>query len=187
MSKNKYIDNKIFYDEMCSYIVEVNHAKENNIELPYITEYMGKCFLDISTGLSSRPNFMNYTFKDDMISDGIENCIQYCSNFNPEKSKNPFGYFTQIVYYAFVRRIERESKQAYVKHKLTETLLRSEYPFDTGGNTVESVDTLKGVEEYNLNYDDYLDNNIVVEKFEEKLRAKKNKSKKINNLEKFME
>lgn len=179
MSKNRYIDNKTFYAEMCLFIDKVTYSRKNELNLPTISEYIGKCFLDISYGLASRPNFINYTFKDDMISDGIENCIQYCTNFDPEKSKNPFAYFTQIVYYAFVRRIERESKQSYVKHKLTETMLRSEYPFDTGGNISEN--------EYSLNYDDYLDNNTVVEKFEEKLRLKREKSKKINNLEKFME
>jgi hypothetical protein len=179
MAKDHYVDNELFYSEMCSYIEKVNHSRDNDLEPPAISEYIGKCFLDISIGLSGRPNFLNYTFKDDMVSDGVENCIQYCSNFSPEKSKNPFAYFTQIVYYAFVRRIERESKQSYVKHKLTETLLRSRYPYSTGGTTEEH--------EFTLDYDDYLNNNTVVDKFEEKLRIKKEKTKKVNTLEKFME
>ena len=85
----------------------VNEAREKGEEDPSATEYMGKCFLDIANGLSFRPNFINYTYKEEMISDGIENCLQYCSNFNPDASKNPFSYFTQIIYYAFVRRIEK--------------------------------------------------------------------------------
>ena len=63
---------------------------------------------------------MNYTFREDMVSDGIENCLQYIHNFNPNKSNNPFAYFTQIIYYAFIRRIQREKKQTHVKHKLIE-------------------------------------------------------------------
>ena len=53
-----------------------------------------------------------------MISDGIENCLQYMDNFDPEKSKNPFAYFTQIIYYAFIRRIQKEKKQQQVKQKM---------------------------------------------------------------------
>ena len=53
-----------------------------------------------------------------MISDGVENCLQYLDNFNPTKSNNPFAYFTQIIYYAFVRRIQKEKKQVKVKQKM---------------------------------------------------------------------
>ena len=70
---------------------------------PRITNYLGECFLKIATHLSYKPNFVNYMFKDDMVCDGIENCIQYINNFNPEKSQNPFAYFTQIIHYAFLR------------------------------------------------------------------------------------
>ena len=77
-------------------------------------------FLKIANGLSHKPNFMNYTFREDMVSDGIENCLQYIHNFNPNKSNNPFAYFTQIIYYAFIRRIQREKKQTHVKNKLIE-------------------------------------------------------------------
>jgi len=63
---------------------------------------------------------VNYMFKDDMICDGIENCVRYIHNFNPEKSKNPFAYFTQIIYYAFLRRISQEKKQLEIKNKILE-------------------------------------------------------------------
>ena len=130
--KTHYIDNKKFYVEMLVYREMVDEARKkglrkgllyNEIRLPPATEFMGKCFMDIAMNLSNKPNFVNYTYKEEMIGDGIENCLQYCSNFNPEKSKNPFAYFTQIIYYAFVRRIEREKKQAYVKHKLSEQMI----------------------------------------------------------------
>lgn len=83
-------------------------------------EYLGSCFSKIATHLSYKPNFVNYMFREDMIHDGIENCIQYIRNFNPDKSKNPFAYFTQIIYYAFLRRIQKEKKQLEVKQKILE-------------------------------------------------------------------
>ena len=119
MKKTKnYIDNKLFYQEMVEYRKDITKAREEGLPDPPATEFMGKCFLDIANGLSYRPNFINYTYKEEMIADGIENCLQYCSNFDPEASKNPFSYFTQIIYYAFVRRIEKEKKQSYIKSKL---------------------------------------------------------------------
>ena len=125
--KAHYIDNKRFYAEMVEYCDSVQRAREEKNSDPFVpppaTEFMGKCFVDIAVNLSNRPNFMNYTYKEEMIGDGIENCLQYCSNFNPVKSKNPFAYFTQIIYFAFVRRIEREKKQAYVRHKLSEKMI----------------------------------------------------------------
>ena len=93
-------------------------AEESGDDRPPVSNYIGECFLKIATHLSFRPNFINYTYRDDMISDGIENCLQYMDNFDPEKSKNPFAYFTQIIYYAFIRRIQKEKKQQQVKQKM---------------------------------------------------------------------
>jgi len=87
---------------------------------PTIPNYLGECFLKIATHLSYKPNFVNYMFRDDMISDGIENCIQYIHNFDPNKSSNPFAYFTQIIHYAFLRRIQKEKKQLEIKTKIIE-------------------------------------------------------------------
>ena len=87
---------------------------------PPIPNYLGECFLKIATHLSYKPNFVNYMFRDDMISDGIENCVQYIHNFDPEKSKNPFAYFTQIIHYAFLRRIQKEKKQLEIKTMIIE-------------------------------------------------------------------
>ena len=97
-------------------------AKEFGVDPPPITNYIGECFLKIATHLSYRPNFINYTYREEMISDGIENCLQYVHNFNPEKSDNPFAYFTQIIYYAFLRRIQKEKKQVHVKNKMIENM-----------------------------------------------------------------
>jgi len=120
---NHYVDNKEFYQHMIVWKKEVLASREkagneDRTNDPPVTEYIGKCFLDIATHLSYRPNFINYPYREEMIGDGIENCLMYCSNFNPEKSKNPFSYFTQIIYYAFLRRIQKEKKQVYIKYKL---------------------------------------------------------------------
>ena len=113
-----YVDNKKFLEAMVIYKDKVSSAKENNRKKPDVTNYIGECFLKIANHLSYRPNFINYTYRDDMISDGIENCLQYMSNFDPNKSTNPFAYFTQIIYYAFIRPIQKEKKQQQVKQKL---------------------------------------------------------------------
>ncbi len=113
-----YVDNKKFLEAMVLYKDKVNSAKENNRKKPDVTNYIGECFLKIANHLSYRPNFINYTYRDDMISDGIENCLQYMNNFDPNKSTNPFAYFTQIIYYAFIRRIQKEKKQTLVKQKM---------------------------------------------------------------------
>ena len=116
--KPHYVDNKKFLHAMIEHRLKVQKAEDNKRKKPVVTNYIGECFLKIANHLSYRPNFINYTYRDDMISDGIENCLQYMSNFNPEKSNNPFAYFTQIIYYAFIRRIQKEKKQQDVKAKL---------------------------------------------------------------------
>ena len=116
-AKNKphYVDNKKFLQAMIEYRDKCKKAEEKNRKKPDVTNYIGECFLKIANHLSYRPNFINYTYRDDMISDGIENCLQYMNNFDPDKSDNPFAYFTQIIYYAFIRRIQKEKKQMQVK------------------------------------------------------------------------
>ena len=113
-----YVDNKKFLAEMTKFRARVIRAKDSGRKRPMVTNYIGECFLKIANHLSYRPNFINYTYRDDMISDGIENCLQYMNNFDPDKSDNPFAYFTQIIYYAFIRRIQKEKKQMQVKAKI---------------------------------------------------------------------
>ena len=123
MAKKKsehYVNNKQLLEALIVYRAKVATAKENDEPKPRITNYLGECFLKIATHLSYKPNFVNYMFRDDMISDGIENCVQYIHNFDPEKSRNPFAYFTQIVYYAFLRRIAKEKRQMDIKEKIIE-------------------------------------------------------------------
>ena len=113
-----YVNNKELLEAMTSYRERVIYAKEHDKPKPRVSNYVGDCFLKIATHLSYKPNFVNYPFREDMICDGIENCLQYIDNFDPEKSKNPFAYFTQIIYYAFLRRIQKEKKQLEIKQKI---------------------------------------------------------------------
>jgi hypothetical protein len=137
MSKKKsehYVNNKEFLEAITIYRFNVEKdffnrnsktpTREDRSKhwqgKPPIPNYLGECFLKIATHLSYKPNFVNYMFREDMISDGIENCVQYIHNFDPEKSKNPFAYFTQIIHYAFLRRIQKEKKQLEIKNKIIE-------------------------------------------------------------------
>lgn len=119
---NNYIDNEKFFEEISKWKREVDIADDSGDTRPPATEYIGKCFWDIAEHLSRKSNFMNYPFREDMVGDAVENCLMYAHNFDPSKSKNPFSYFTQITYYAFIRRIEKEKKQNYVKYKLIDHL-----------------------------------------------------------------
>lgn len=119
-TKENYVNNKEFLDALMVYRQQVAVAIESDKTKPRIPNYIGECFLKIATHLSYKPNFVNYMFREDMISDGIENCVQYIDRFNPEKSTNPFAYFTQIIYFAFLRRIQREKKQLEIKNKILE-------------------------------------------------------------------
>ena len=124
MAKRKrsehYVNNKEFLAALIRYREDREIAEIQGKPRPVIPRYIGECFLKIANHLSFKPNFVNYMFKEDMISDGIENCVQYIHNFNPEKSQNPFAYFTQIIHYAFLRRIQREKRQLEIKNKIIE-------------------------------------------------------------------
>lgn len=145
-----YVNNKDFLAAIVEYKAKVRRAQEEGEPKPRITNYLGECFLKIATHLSYKPNFVNYMFKDDMICDGIENCVQYINNFDPEKSSNPFAYFTQIIHYAFLRRIQKEKKQLEIKSKIIERSGYSEVFSDDGmmAGTESDYNTIKD----NINY-----------------------------------
>lgn len=119
-SKNHYVKNADLYAAMVEYRKSVTAASLAGEPKPRIPVYIGECIMKIATHLAYKPNFSNYTFRDEMISDGIENCLQYIDNFDPGKSQNPFAYFTQIIYFAFIRRIQKEKKYLYTKYAAIE-------------------------------------------------------------------
>ena len=144
MAKDKkknehYIDNAKFLEAMKEWKQSCEEAEEAGEERPQVTNYIGECFLKIANGLSYRPNFINYTYRSEMVSDGIENCLQYIHNFNPSKSNNPFAYFTQIIYYAFIRRIQKEKKQTHIKNKIIENRQYETFTVNEGDDTIYDV------------------------------------------------
>jgi hypothetical protein len=176
-TKNKhYIDNKKFYTALLHHRQQVELAKQNGTQKPRIPAYIGECLYKIATRLSLKPNFISYTFRDEMISDGLENCINYLDNFNPEKSDNPFAYFTQIIWYAFIRRIEKEKKHLYIKQKTLENF------YFEGMLAEQALDDDKTV---SVNLDnDYMKN--LVETYDRKqIEKQKKRTLKKQGVEKF--
>jgi hypothetical protein len=164
-----YVNNADFLEAIQKYQKACSEAESCGDPKPIIPNYLGECILKIATKLANRPNFINYSYKDDMILDGIENCIMYFDNFDPEKSSNPFSYFTQIIYYAFLRRIDKEKKQSYIKGKLIR---------DT---TIESFDVqdLDNDGEFHNSYIGFMQQHGTFDEgFEERRNAKKKKKKK---------
>ena len=179
--KEHYVNNKEFLEAMKAYKKSVNKAKREKKEKPPVTDYIGSCFLKIANHLSYRPNFINYTFRDDMISDGIENCLQYLDNFNPKTSNNPFAYFTQIIYYAFVRRIQKEKKQITIKHRLISDANFDDMTLQPGEDR-----------EFRNQFTEFLQKNIPADEQEkiaqsiQKSKKKKRTRKSKNNLDFFV-
>jgi hypothetical protein len=168
--KAHYVDNKQLYAVMIEFKKAVDEADAMGDDRPQVPDYVGRCLLQIANRLATKPNFANYTFKDDMISDGIENCVSYIHNFNPEKSNNPFAYFTQIIYYAFLRRIQKEKKQLYIKHKSLERSV----VFDQGEDFGQKAQNITS---------DYM--NDFVENFERKEQKAKKKRQTAKGVERF--
>ena len=160
---------------MVEYKKSVNKAKREKKDKPPVPDYIGECFLKIANHLSYRPNFINYTFRDDMISDGIENCLQYLDNFNPKTSNNPFAYFTQIIYYAFVRRIQKEKKQITIKQRMIQEANYDDMALQPGEDR-----------DFKNQFTEFLQKNqVAVADYEEKKTAKKQAKKKTNGKVKF--
>lgn len=150
--KEHYVDNRKFLDAIVVYRMQVAEAKKLCLARPRCNDYIGECFLKIATHLSYRPNFINYMYKDDMVCDGVENCIQYIDNFDPAKSTNPFAYFTQIVYYAFLRRIAKEKRQLDIKDKIIERSEFGELAQLLDGAEREKMQQIKNKIETSTNY-----------------------------------
>lgn len=112
-----YVSNKLLFETMCAYKNSIKLAEQRGEQKPRLPEYVGSCIMLIAKKLASKSNFSDYSWKEEMICDGIENCIMYIDNFNPEKSNNPFAYITQIIKNAFIRRIQKEKKEQYIKYK----------------------------------------------------------------------
>ena len=117
---SNYINNKEFSQAVFSYVEECNECKKKGIQVPIVPNYVALGFQQIAEGLSHRPNFISYSYRDEMVMDAVENCLKAIRNYNIEAATrtgnpNAFAYFTQISYYAFLRRIAKEKKQQEIK------------------------------------------------------------------------
>ena len=166
-----YVNNKDLLDALIEYQAACKEAEDSGDPKPRVPDYIGTCIFQIATRLATKPNFSGYSYKEDMISDGIENCLLYINNFNPEKSQNPFAYFTQIIWYAFLRRIQKEKKQMYIRFKSSQELL-------------SLGETYTGDEDLQLQLNisaDYM--NTFIEDFEDKLNKDKKKNESASDEE----
>ena len=170
-----YVDNKLLHADLIIYKDKVETAVKENKAKPRLSNYIGECIIKIADNLALMPKFRNYTFIEEMKSDGIENVLQYIDNFDPKKYNNPFAYLTKIIYYAFLRRIAKEKKQLYIKYKTAVNY----GIFDAMTNTEANSDTAP----FEV-YDNLVD---FITLFEEKKKDKKDKKdEKIKGLEKFI-
>jgi hypothetical protein len=179
MANAHYVDNKKLYQAIVEYRKVVKEAEEAGLERPPIPTYIGQCMLFIAQRLSLKPNFVNYSYREEMISDGIENCVCYFDNYNPDRYDNPFAYFTQIIWFAFLRRIQKEKKQLYIKHKSLENSIVM--------NELVEQGEFDGDEDFIPAYIDQENENTseFIRAFEEGLSNKRKKRKK--GVEKFIE
>ena len=171
-----YVNNGEFLIAMKEYRASVLEAKEKGLPKPMVSNYIGDCILKIANHLSYKPNFINYTYKDDMILDGIENCIHYIDNFDPAKSSNPFAYFTQIIYYAFIRRIAKEKKHSYIKNKLIQNMSYDAFELQEQDEDCHFHNAYLDIMQSNQQFDDFIER-----------KAAKRKKKKESTLDDFIE
>jgi len=166
-----YVNNKDLLNALIEYKKLSREAEDAGDSRPRVPDYIGTCIYQIATRLATKPNFSGYSYKEDMISDGIENCLLYIMNFNEEKSQNPFAYFTQIIWYAFLRRIAKEKKQMYIRFKSSQHMLATGGTYTGDGQDIH-LNTAA----------DYM--NDFVQDFEDKLAKDKAKKKETEAVKK---
>ena len=181
-----YVNNKEFSQSVVDYVTSVKEAREKVKDEPVITEYIGRCFLRIAEGLSHKPNFVGYTYREEMVMDGVENCIKAIMNYDIKKATrtglpNAFAYFTQIIYFAFLRRIAKEKKQQDIKEKFMDFAGASEF-MDIG----DHPDPTGIVDRVRYKSQRIRERDNAIKEFGKELKNKKKSKKKITGgLEKF--
>ena len=183
MAKKNYVNNPEFLQAIIDYKKLCTEAEDSGDSKPQIPDYIGECIYQISTRLASKPNFSGYSYKDEMISDGLENAIQALGNFDPDKSSNPFAYFTQIIWYAFLRRIDKEKKQLYIKHKVTENSVISGTAVEEGDDDGSAPSYIDLDNDYMTDFVKNYEKKMDEKKAQQQKRAKKGLEKFIDNEE----
>lgn len=162
---NNYIDNKKMLQAFIDYRTKIIEAREKNLPEPRLPDYIGECFYLLAERIASRGNFASYTYIEEMKEDGIESCIIGANNFDPTKTNNPFGYFSKAIWMAFLRRIEKEHKENYIKFKLKQIMMIS---------TDENLSVNGGSDDLKIM-------DTIISNFEEKKRKKKEDNNNIEN------
>lgn len=162
-----YVDNAKMLEAIKAYKQDLDHRRKNGLDDPRIPEYIGECILKIANRLSHKANFINYSYRDDMILDGIENCMQCINSFDPSKSSNPFAYFTQVIYFAFLRRIAKEKKQSYIKSKLVQDMAFESFELQDHDDNEDFRNAFSAFIQANNSFDDSF-----IKKKEEKKKKK---------------
>lgn len=153
--KPHYVNNAKFSEAVVEYKKSVHKAADEGSTKPQVTNYIASCFLKISEGLSHKANFVRYTYREEMVMDAVENCLKAIENYNIEAATrtgkpNAFAYFTQIVWYAFLRRIQKEKKHQDIKIKyMTEYAIEESLQEELANNpaamqTKAFIEELKG-------------------------------------------
>ena len=183
----EYVNNKQLYDAIVKYRADCKTAEQEGKPEPKMPNYIGECVWKIAEKLSTKPCFVNYSFRDEMISDAIENCFLYFKDYNPDYNPdnnpnykpNPFAYFTQVVYFAFLRRINKEEKIRYTLYKnFQETIV----------NNYDSNLLVDGDDNHVMPTQMYDNINDFMARFEKKEALKKTKRKQTKlGLTQYME
>jgi hypothetical protein len=179
-----YVNNAEFSQAVVDYVHTVNNARKVKTDIPKVPDYIAQCFLRIAEGLSHKANFIRYTYREEMVMDAVENCLKAIHNYDIEAATrtgkpNAFAYFTQITWYAFLRRIAKEKKQQDIKMKyLTnsgiENFITSDDDYqDLSQYTIGNfVDTLKD----RIDRVKHFDEQVKEYSKEEKVRKKRTKT-----------
>lgn len=184
--KPHYVNNKEFSLSVVEYVKKVETAKENCTAIPVVTDYIATCFLKIAEGLSHKSNFIRYTYREEMVMDAVENCLKAILNYNIEAATrtgnpNAFAYFTQICYYAFLRRIAKEKKQQDIKFKWIEKAGVDEFISALNGDDIDSFDNFDFIDELRSRIDRVKEADRELKEF-----AKKEKVNEKAGIELFM-
>ena len=172
-----YVNNKQLYETYVEFFKKCEENKAAGLDRPPIPKYAVEAIMLISQNVAKRGNFSSYPFLDEMIEDAIENCIRYFDRFDINyKTKNPFAYLTQIITFAFIRKIKKEKEYLFLKKKIYEHSyqlggLTTQQPGDTNVYSlpIDSLDT------------DYMNN--LVAGIEESKKKKKEKEEEEANEE----
>jgi len=179
--KPHYVNNREFSYAVVDYVKSVNEAEARGETIPKVTDYIATCFMKISEGLSHRPNFVRYTYRDEMVMDAVENCLRAIRNYNIDTATrtgnpNAFSYFTQICFFAFIRRITKEKKQQDIKHRFIERMGVEDF-MDMGMDAQAASDTRAYVDQLKSRIDVIKTKDEAIKQFakEEKAAAKAKK------------